>query len=166
MDARTLIASGQESRTHQRCENIVRRTLKSISGHASKLSLQARMKSPMLICPPATESLGGRHTNHAHAHKSSLQRAPLWRDTDLTKSIQQSPPKTYFHLPHPSPLPSVSPTPTSSPSFEIQTTGAPRTRRRLQRCMLPRLHAHSNLTCTPQQRLQRHSDFRSGFSVE
>ena len=33
--------------------------------------------------------------------------------------------------------------------------------------MLPRrLHAHSNFPNTPQKRLQRHSDFRSGFSVE
>ena len=32
--------------------------------------------------------------------------------------------------------------------------------------MLPRLHAHSNLACTPQQRLQRHSDFRSRLSIE
>ena len=32
--------------------------------------------------------------------------------------------------------------------------------------MLPQLHAHSNLAYTPQQRLQRHPDFRSGFSVE
>ncbi len=32
--------------------------------------------------------------------------------------------------------------------------------------MLPRLHAHSNLPYPPQERLQRHSDLRSGLSIE
>lgn len=104
------------------------------------------------------QQLGGsRHTEtpiSMSRSKKTLKRDTRWTKTFLLKMNQ-------FMLP----ISLLTPSTPSSP-FEVRSTGAPRTRRSLHRRLLPRLHAHLDLPYTPQERLQRHPNFRSGLSVE